>query len=235
MADLVGNCPRCRIDRITFDVNALNLIGITYGWQHHYEAFSVCRNCQKSTVFVIVEQHKGHDIHLFDRESPLDVRNSLNNYFNISGYINLKDHGVNNPPEYVPDDVALIFREGATCLNTECWNAAGVMFRTCLDIATRPLLPSEEVAGLNTKMRRDLGLRLQWLFETGVLPSDLQDLAACVREDGNDGAHQGNLSRQDVEDIMDFSVALLERLFTEPRRIELAKTRREERRAGRAD
>jgi hypothetical protein len=84
-------------------------------------------------------------------------------------------------------------------------------------------------------MRRDLGLRLQWLFETGVLPSDLQDLAACVREDGNDGAHQGNLSRQDVEDIMDFSVALLERLFTEPRRIELAKTRREERRAGRAD
>lgn len=116
-------------------------------------------------------------------------------------------------------------------MTVECWNAAGTMFRTCVDLATRPLLPTEETAGLSHRTRRDLGLRLPWLFDNAKLPNDLRDISACIREDGNDGAHQGTLVKEDAEDLLDFTVALLERLFTEPRRLEIAKERRAERRA----
>lgn len=52
-----------------------------------------------------------------------------------------------------------------------------------------------------------------------------------MKEDGNDGAHAGTLSREETEDLLDFSVTLLERMYTEPARLRLAKERREERRA----
>jgi Domain of unknown function (DUF4145) len=133
----------------------------------------------------------------------------------------------------VPDNIARVFREGATCLSVECWNAAGTMFRVCIDLATRSMLPEGDVAGLNNKVRRDLGLRLPWLFDNGKLPADLRDLSTAVREDGNDGAHEGTLIKQDAEDLLDFTRALLERIYTEPTRLALAKERREKRRVPR--
>lgn len=105
------------------------------------------------------------------------------------------------------------------------------MFRLCVDMTTRNKLPEEEMAGLNHRTRRDLGLRLPWLFENRYLPEDLRDLSHCIKEDGNDGAHQGTLSDADALDLLDFTEALLKRVFTEPERLRLAKERREQRRA----
>jgi hypothetical protein len=107
------------------------------------------------------------------------------------------------------------------------------MFRLCLDLATRPLLPlsdSDLEPKPNTRQRRDLGLRLPWLFEAKLLPDALEDLAICIREDGNDGAHSGTLGQEDVEDILDFTRVLLERMFTEPKKIDIARSRRDARR-----
>jgi Domain of unknown function (DUF4145) len=63
-----------------------------------------------------------------------------------------------------------------------------------------------------------------------MLPPELRDLAACVREDGNDGAHQGTLTKADAEDLLDFTTELLERIYTEPRRLKIAQARRDARR-----
>jgi hypothetical protein len=109
------------------------------------------------------------------------------------------------------------------------------MFRMCVDLATRSMLPSGEEAGLNAKTRRDLGLRLPWLFERGYLPADLRELSTCIREDGNDGAHAGTLMREDAEDLLDFTRALLERVYTEPERLRLAEERRVARRRERKE
>ena len=87
-----------------------------------------------------------------------------------------------------------------------------------------------EAKGLNSKTRRDLGLRLPWLFANGMLPDDVEDLSSCIREDGNDGAHAGTLTQEDADDLLDFTVALLERVYTEPKRLDEAKRRRQERR-----
>ena len=105
------------------------------------------------------------------------------------------------------------------------------MFRLCVDLATKSMLPTEEAPGLNTKTRRDLGLRLPWLFANGLLPEALKDLSSCIKEDGNDGAHAGNLTEDDASDLLDFSVSLLERIYTEPERLRLAKERRDARRS----
>jgi len=231
MAEIVADCPRCGAQHITFDVKELNLIKLDYGWHHTYEAFSICRHCRRSTTLILEEKAQNHDINLFQKTSPLTIIDSLNNYFFVTRFLSLRDQSATAPPQYVPKTIADIFNEGATCLTVECWNAAGAMFRACVDLATRPILPSGEVTGLNHKTRRDLGLRLNWLFEKGILPSDLRDISTCVREDGNDGAHQGTLNKEDAEDLLDFTTALLERLFTEPRRLQLAKERRDKRRA----
>ena len=112
----------------------------------------------------------------------------------------------------------------------KCFNAAATMFRLCIDLATRARLPAADENGLTPHIRRTLGLRLKWLFDHGRLDVGLQELSACIKEDGNDGAHQGTLGEKDAEDIQDFTTALLERLFTEPQRLILAKQRRDDRR-----
>ena len=113
-----------------------------------------------------------------------------------------------------------------------CFNAAGTMFRLCVDLATRSMLPEEEVEGLNARVKRNLGLRLPWLFDNDVLPEALRELSGCIKDDGNDGAHEGTLSEEDAEDLLDFTSVLLERIYTEPERLRFAKERREKRRGG---
>jgi hypothetical protein len=106
-------------------------------------------------------------------------------------------------------------------------------FALIVDLVTRPLLPDKAdttVTQPNEKTRRDLGRRLQWMFDNKVLDPSLRELAKCIREDANDGAHVGNLSQQDAEDLLDFTTMLLERLVTEPKRLEQAEVRRKERR-----
>lgn len=229
MAELVANCPRCGSQQITFDVPAVKLYRTEYGWQNWYESFSICRNCDRTTVFVLSESTNGN-YNYVHKVGLLAAVGSLNNYVDIKGHISLKDTASIEPPEFLPKHIEPAFREGATCLAVGCYNAAGAMFRLCVDLATRSMLPTEEMPGLNSKTRRDLGLRLPWLFDNGRLPTSLKELSSCIKEDGNDGAHAGNLSEANAADLLDFSAALLERIYTEPERLRLAKERRDTRR-----
>ena len=37
-----------------------------------------------------------------------------------------------------------------------------------------------------------------------LLPHALEDISTCVREDGNDGAHQGTLTAEEAEEFIGF-------------------------------
>jgi hypothetical protein len=224
MAELVASCPRCGARSITFDVKAFNFLKKdTYSGISEYEAFGVCRHCSRGTTFGICG---GND-------EPWSIKGqALNKHFEVLGFVGIKNQATVASPEYVPPEIANVFREGATCLAVECWNAAGTMFRLCVDLATRPMLPDESIAGgPNAKIRRDLGLRLPWLFANGKLPAELHDLSTVIKDDGNDGAHKGTLTKAEAGDLLDFTMALLERLFTEPRKLELARERQQQRRS----
>lgn len=230
MAVLVADCPRCGSDKITFDVLGGTYMGMRHGWQRIYELYSVCRHCESSTIFLVNQKEPGVEEITRGMQQILSFKGSLNNVFDVVRYISLRDVSNETPPEHLPDEIRNAFNEGATCMAVQCWNAAGAMFRLCVDLATKPLLPLEEADGLTTKVRRDLGLRLPWLIKTGFLPAGLGDLSSSIREDGNDGAHVGSLTRDDAEDILDFTRALLERLYTEPERLKVAQQRRKDRR-----
>lgn len=230
MTLLVNNCPRCRANNITFDVAQELPVGIKYDWQRWYELFCVCRNCHRSTTFVVSQREIGDKDFLRNDGVLVSSDVSANDFVKVERYVDLRDHAAEAPPDHLPEKIQDCFIEAATCHAVGCWNAAGTMFRMCVDIATRELLPTGVVDGLNSKKRRDLGLRLPWLFENGLLSDGLQDLSACIKEDGNDGAHAGTLVEEDAEDLLDFTRALLERLYTEPEKLRLAKERRERRR-----
>ena len=230
MPELVANCPRCGAGHITFDVMQEHIVGIQYGWQRWYEAFSICRNCHRSTIFLLSES-AGCDYETVHKVGLLNMKGSLNNYVNVDRYISLRDVSTISPPDHVPSNIEAVFKEGATCLSVSCYNAAGTMFRLCVDLATGSILPAGNLDGLTTQIRRSLGLRLQWLFDHKYLPESLRDLSSAVKEDGNDAAHAGSLKKEDAEDLLDFTVALLERMYTEPERLRLAEQRRQGRRA----
>jgi hypothetical protein len=105
------------------------------------------------------------------------------------------------------------------------------MFGAAIDLATRELLPADDEKAPARRVKRDLGLRLPWLLQQGLLPKDLSELADCIREDGNDAAHQGTLLEDDTQDIHDFTLELLRHLYTAPGRLRLAAERRASRRS----
>lgn len=234
MSLLVTDCPRCGAERITFDLMQSKYIKTEFTWQKWYEAFCVCRCCNRSTVFVI-SQKDPKDKYI-SQEWFISYDGIVNDCMFIVNYICIKDMDNTPPPEHLPDNIEKAFSEGAACMSIGCWNAAGTMFRLCIDLATRSMLPErpkdgeDDAEGLNTKTRRDLGLRLPWLFDNNLLPEALRDLSSCIKDDGNDGAHAGTLTKEDAEDLLDFTYEFLERIYTEPKRLLLAKERRDQRR-----
>lgn len=229
MSELVADCPRCGAKRTTFDVRQSTQIA-GFGFQSRHEAFAVCRHCGKSTTFVLKDMGPTQADHI--QEVGLSkTRHSLNTLVHIEGHVSSKDNAPSEPPQHLPESIEAVFREGATCLAVGCYNAAGAMFRLCVDMASESIIPKEEGKAPNAKIRRSLGLRLIWLFENGLLPSGLRDLSECIKDDGNDGAHDGSLTKHDADDLMDFTIALLERLYTEPERLKKASERRAARRA----
>lgn len=234
MAELVADCPRCGSKKITFDVTQEHFIKRQYSWQYWYEAFAICRHCKRSTTFVL-SQNVDSDHDTVHKNGLLKLTSAINRYMNIEGFISLKDAAAVAPPDHLPEEIAAAFNEGTKCLAIGCNNAAAAMFRLCVDIATRQMLPKIDEPGLNAKVRRNLGLRLPWLFDTNRLPDALRDLSSCIKEDGNDGAHEGTLSKEDAADLLDFTTSLLERMYTEPERIRLANERRDARRKTKLD
>ena len=128
MAELVANCPRCGANSITHDVTAFNFLEKDgYSGEEHYEVFGICRRCSQGTIFVVSGK--------LDQQAM--KQEALNQYVRVQGFINLKDQATVAPPEYVPPNIAKVFREAATFMGVECWNAAGTMFRLCVDLASR--------------------------------------------------------------------------------------------------
>ena len=227
MPTLVADCPRCGVKKHTFDIGGVNytLSDDTLGLVA--EAFSTCRACSKGTIFVVNDKGPNHFV---ENQQVGSMQGNINDACLIQSYINIIDFHTIDPPKYLPADVQKAFSEGATAYAVNCWNASACMFRASIDIASRNLLPGDDVDGLDDNIRRSLARRLKWLFKSNRLPGDLESLASCVKEDSNEAIHSTTLVKEDAIDLMEFTVALLERIYTEPEKIKMAEKRRRERR-----
>lgn len=141
MSELVCNCPRCGTAKITFDLRASIKVGYRYNWQNQYEAFCVCRNCHKATIFVLTDRGINERDIANAQGGLSSVKSAVNNFADVSGFINTKDRSSRTPPDYLTPGVLSVFQEAATCLSVQCFNACGTMCRLCIDLVTKGLLP----------------------------------------------------------------------------------------------
>ena len=224
MPTMISDCPRCKAASITFDILSYVLIRVVADWQPNYEAFSVCRACNKPTIFGIQQSRNDSQSRTlfspFSRPQILGSPENLNSLIRIQGHVSLKDESGVECPEHTPGHLKAVFDEGAACFAIGCYNASVAMFRLCLDLDTKAIAKELGIEGM-------LNSRLKKLFAQNALPSDLEELSHCIRENGNDGAHDGTISSVEAEDIMDFAISYLESRYTLPERIRI---RREERR-----
>ena len=238
MPTVVADCPRCGARHMTFDVHTDVYIGARHGWLTEHEIAVVCRRCKRISILKI-EITAIEDKHEFRQDGEVTKsKGDLEPRFRKIGFLDVSDlEGVTDPPDYLPPEIASAFSEGAKCMSIKCYNASAAMFRLCLDLATKPLLPNvtETAVPQPSKYERfNLGARIDWLIKQGKIPAALAGLAHSVRQDGNDGAHDGSLDDKDAADLLDFTIAVLERQFTEPERLRLAEVRRIQRRGGTA-
>lgn len=226
MAIMVDNCPRCGAQKITFTIKEVNFLRLLNNPNSKkikmYELFCVCHECRRTTIF-IAHTHEGIDL---DGINWSVFPQNLNQYVKVLRPTSPADLKVLPPPDFLPEKLNDIYLEGSKCLAVGCFNASGTMFRLCLDIVTKEMLPASQEEP-NAKIRRSLGLRMKWLFDNQILPEGLRDLADCVKDDGNDGAHDGLLDQVSAEDLREFTFILLERIFTEKAKLEEARKRRE--------
>ena len=233
MPTIVQDCPRCGANAMTFDAVADVLIGIEYDWLSHFEVCVVCRRCKRPSLLHIKLSSPVDKSYFRETGTVTKTAGDLEPRFNSAGFLNWASVNAKPCPDDVPADIEAAFKEGTACLAVHCPNAAGATFRLCLDLATKNLLPAvDSENGPSKHERRNLAPRLRWLFDNSKLPEDMRDLSRAVKDNGDDGAHEGILNEHDAEDIYDFAFALLERLFTLPARIQAAQRRRDERKNG---
>ncbi|WP_156359841.1 DUF4145 domain-containing protein [Sphingomonas sp. Leaf10] len=229
-ATFFADCPRCNTVKATFDASSAVEIP---GRPDSFSTFGACRNCRRASIFNLFNK--------YNSKSPMDkafTNNSLNDGFGIS-LSKPVFSGVAACPEYVPEDIERVFREAGTCFSVGAFDASGAMSRKVLDASTRTLVNVEPQSVdkdhadyISWKQFKDLRLRLDWLFERNKLPNSLKELASCVHQDGNDAAHSlETIGRESALDLQDFTISILETLYTVPGRVAANIQRREQRRA----
>ncbi len=200
-----------------------------------YELFAMCGVCHFGSIFVVSEPFNDATSEVRTRPLPMDIKGSLNGMFDIEGIVRICDNVAVPSPKFITRDIGKAFREGTDCLSIRCWNAACAMFRACLDLATKDMLPEDNVEGLTAEHRGKLAPRIKWLHAAGVLPDDLKDLAECIKDDGNEGVHEVILTKEDAMEVFNFTVMLLEYVYTAPAMRKDAKKKRDVRKAKHAE
>ena len=219
------DCPRCGQGKTTFDILSQSPY---YDGSVFYETFARCRHCNKCSIALFSPK----------MSNSTDIENLsgeyINSHYAFCEWVSVVP--VTKPtPKFVPEPIARIFQEAATCTAIGNWDAGGTMFRKTLDASTRSITPrpdSEElVKAPNWKTYKDLKLRLDWLFEKQILSAALKDLSSCIHEDGNDAAHDlVGIDKAEASDLSEFTEMILQALYTVPGQIEENRRRRDERR-----
>ncbi|ENV96620.1 DUF4145 domain-containing protein [Acinetobacter bereziniae] len=239
MSTFVFDCPNCNAKKSTFDVKGHTLRISLYEFREWY-LFSTCRACYATfTINAVIKLERAislkRNTHNNFQTIMTEIKNYLDSHVDIFIWFENFNYSpilpnAELPPEYIPSDIEKIFNEAAKCFAIGCFNASGAMFRLCLDITTKHILFQNQNLSPSANDNKSIHSRLNWIFTKNILPRDLEDLSRGIKDDGNDAAHDGTLTKDDAADLLDFTYILLERVYTEPARVQNAQQRRMARR-----
>jgi hypothetical protein len=127
------------------------------------------------------------------------------------------------PPEMgasqaIPNALRLAYDEARSCFRAKAYSATAIMCRKTL----------EGIADEHGITTRNLATALKAMKDNGIIENRLYDWADTLRISGNEAAHGVNsqVSYQDAKDILEFTHALLEYVFTFQERFVEFKKRR---------
>ena len=117
----------------------------------------------------------------------------------------------------IPISLRLAYAEARSCFRAKAYTATAIMCRKIL----------EGIAEENKITVRNLAAALKEMKEKGIIENRLYEWADTLRISGNEAAHGVNLqvSQQDAKDILEFTQALLEYVFTFQEKFEQFKKR----------
>lgn len=121
----------------------------------------------------------------------------------------------------VPQTIREGFQEARDCFRSHAHTATALMCRRTLEAIARDHAVEERTLAVSLKAMRD----------RGVIENRLYDWAEALRLVGNEAAHQVDRSvgGQDAQDVLEFTNALLEYLYTFRDRFDAFQKRRKER------
>jgi hypothetical protein len=120
----------------------------------------------------------------------------------------------------VPKPIKVAFTEARTCFHAKAFTAAAIMCRKAL----------EGICSAHGVKTGTLAAELKKLKESGIIDSRLFEWAEELRTMGNEAAHDVAFaaSREDAQDTLEFTEALIEYVFTYRDKFEGFKKRRTE-------
>jgi hypothetical protein len=117
----------------------------------------------------------------------------------------------------IPKSISLVYEEARTCFRAKAYTATAIMCRKTL----------EGIAEELKITARNLASALKEMKDKGIIESRLYEWADALRISGNEAAHGvgTTISPQDAKDVLEFTNALLEYVFTFQDRFEWFKKR----------
>ncbi len=114
--------------------------------------------------------------------------------------------GTRGPDASLPDTVRNAYSEAISCFKARSYLATSIMCRKALEAMCK-----EHGTG-----RRNLARALDHLRDQGIIEQRLFQWAEALRIAGNEAAHEidAQIPRDDAKDILDFTEALLQYVFT---------------------
>jgi hypothetical protein len=118
----------------------------------------------------------------------------------------------------IPYSLRITYDEARACFRAKAYTATAIMCRKTL----------EGIAGESKINARNLVTALKEMKEKGIIENRLYEWADALRISGNEAAHGVNsqTSREDARDILEFTNALLEYVFTFQEKFEQFKKRK---------
>lgn len=124
-------------------------------------------------------------------------------------------------PAHLPDKVLRAYMDAANARRVELWNPACGAYRRCMELALKAFAPDVEAWKIEK--------RIDKLAAEHRITPDLKTWAHELRLDGNEAVHGDEDATQEITDQMHhLTYFLLTYLYTLPKQVEAARTRRTE-------
>ncbi len=221
MSVLVANCPECKTKHITMRLTGYSVpshASNREGLRPFGYVVGICSHCEKPSVYTVdtlgSATWEGTIHYLVSALGQANTNDVSSSGYKVDAFKSSVTASV--APDHLPDDVLKAFQQAETNFDLHGHEeAAATMYRRALERALKSAEP--DLGGT-------LAAKIKKLVGDGKLPRALGDWATEIRIIGNDGAHDDEVSRDDLKAARLFCDSFLRYLITLPREIDLRRS-----------